>query len=259
MRYGKVLERKILSWENAVFTVLGGLIAGFSGILVEWWRENRKLRDRHFEDIKRRCLEPILKRLYDLKGNFVFGESGPEWTGSYEIEKLLASDVHWWESFSFKDGFGADALLYEDLKNHYPDLYRDLQNIEKRLRAGYTEYLQAVYELLKIIEDDQEFRAFEKKFERPILNFTSSYPAKAVIFLALGVDKSNWPNIYSYVKPKLDEAKRLQNKFYNNVEAQKVRTIINDMTTAIDKCIVKAREIILETKLKGKCKYIRGI
>jgi len=122
----------------------------FRKILVEWWRENRKLRDRHFEDIKRRCLEPILKRLYDLKGNFVFGESGPEWTGSYEIEKLLASDVHWWESFSFKDGFGADALLYEDLKNHYPDLYRDLQNIEKRVRAGYTEYLQAVYELLKI-------------------------------------------------------------------------------------------------------------
>jgi hypothetical protein len=248
-----------LGWEDFVFTILGGFIASLSGILIEWWRENRRLRDRHFDDIKHKCLEPILNRLSDLKHSFVFGESGPEWKGSYEIEKLLKSDVHWWESFSFKGGLGADPLLYDDLKNHYPDLYRDLQDIEKRVKTGYAEYLQSIYKLLKIIEDDQEFKAFQKEFERPIANFTSSYPYKAVTFLALGVDKSYWPNIYSYIKPKLNEAKRLQDKFYNSDEAQKVRTIVNDMTTAIDKCIAKAKEITLETKLKGKCKYVRSI
>ena len=126
-----------MGWEDFVFTVLGGFIASFSGILTEWWRENRRLRDRHFDDIKHKCLEPILNRLSDLKHSFVFGESGPEW-GLHEIEKLLKSDVHWWESFSFKGGLGANQLLYDDLKNHYPDLYRDLQDVEKRVRAGYT-------------------------------------------------------------------------------------------------------------------------
>jgi len=247
-----------LGWEDFVFTILGGFIASLSGILIEWWRENRRLRDRHFDDIKHKCLEPILNRLSDLKHSFVFGESGPEW-GLHEIEKLLKSDVHWWESFSFKGGLGADPLLYDDLKNHYPDLCRDLQDVEKRVRAGYAEFLYAIYKLLKIIENDEEFKVFEKKFERPIVNFRSSHPYKAVIFLALGVDKSSWPNIYSYIKPKLDEAKRLQDKFYNSVEARKVRTIVNDMTTAIDKCIAKAKEITLETKLKGKCKYVRSI
>jgi hypothetical protein len=41
-----------MSWENAVFTVLGGLIAGLLGILADWWREGRRLRNRYFEDIK---------------------------------------------------------------------------------------------------------------------------------------------------------------------------------------------------------------
>jgi hypothetical protein len=58
----------------------------------------------------------------------VFGESGPDLHG---IEKLLQSDIRWWENFSFKKRFRVDTLLYEDLEKHYPDLYKELQNIEK--------------------------------------------------------------------------------------------------------------------------------
>lgn len=50
-----------VSWEDAVLTVLSGLIAGLLELLIEWWRESRRLRERHFEDIKRRCLEPFSK------------------------------------------------------------------------------------------------------------------------------------------------------------------------------------------------------
>jgi hypothetical protein len=249
-----------VSWEDIILTILGtilgGFIAGLSGIIVEWWRENKRLREKHFEDIKRKCLEPILKQLYDLKSKFMFGESGPQWS-LRGIEELLQSDIHWWESFSFKNGFGADALLYEDLENHYPDLYRNLQNIEIWVRANFAEYLQAIYNLLKIIEEDQEFKAFEKEFKGPCVNSTSLYPAEAIFFSALGIDKSYWPNIYSYVKPKLDKVKHLQNKFYNTTEAQKLRDIINEMRTIIDECIDETKKIMLETKLKGKCKYLR--
>jgi hypothetical protein len=62
--------------------------------------------------------------------------------------------------------------------------------------------------------------------------------------------------MYLYVKPKLDEVRCLQDKFYNSVEARKLRDIIYDMMTAIDECTIKARKIILEAKLRGKCKYL---
>jgi hypothetical protein len=59
------------------------------------------------------------------------------------------------------------------------------------MRTKYAEYLQAIYDLLKIIEEDQEIKeAFKEVLERPFLNSTSSYPTKAIFFLALGVDKS---------------------------------------------------------------------
>lgn len=201
-----------MSWEDIILTILGGFIAGLSGIIVEWWRENKRLKEKHFEDIKRKCLEPILKQLYDLKSKFVFGESGPQWS-LRGIEDFLQSEIHWWDDFYFKNDFRVDILLYEDLENHYPDLYRDLQSIETLIRTKFAEYLQAIYNLLKIIEEDQEFKAFEKEFEKPYANSTSLYPAEAILLSALGIDKSYWPNIYSYVKPKLDKVKHLQNKF----------------------------------------------
>jgi hypothetical protein len=201
-----------VSWEDIILTILGGFIAGLSGIIVEWWRENKRLKEKHFEDIKRKCLEPILKQLYDLKSKFVFGESGPQWS-LRGIEDFLQSEIHWWDDFYFKNDFRVDILLYEDLENHYPDLYRDLQSIETLIRTKFAEYLQAIYNLLKIIEEDQEFKAFEKEFEKPYANSTSLYPAEAILLSALGIDKSYWPNIYSYVKPKLDKVKHLQNKF----------------------------------------------
>jgi hypothetical protein len=84
----------------------------------------------------------------------------------------------------------------------------------------------------------------------------SDIPLRAILFSSLGVDKSYWPNIYSRVKPKLNELIHLQNKFYNSVEAQKVREITHHITTIIDKCIGRINEILLEPELRGKCKYI---
>jgi hypothetical protein len=114
-----------MSWENAFFTILGGFIASLSGIIIEELRERKELRNKHFEDIKQKCLEPILDRLYDLRGYFEAKESID--LESY-LHDYLKSDFHWWDYFSFKTR--ADKLLYEDLKNHYSDLYEKLQIIE---------------------------------------------------------------------------------------------------------------------------------
>jgi len=61
-------------------------------------------------------------------------------------------------------------------------------------------------ELLKLVKDDPEFKEFVEEINN------SDIPLRAVLFSSLGVDKSYWPNIYSRVKPKLNELVHLQNK-----------------------------------------------
>jgi len=151
-----------MGWETALLTVLGGFLASLSGLLVEWWRESRRLRDRHFEDIKRNCLEPILEELSRLRRYFEFSEGGPRWSVS-SIEESLRSEIRWWELFSFRD---VDKLLYEDLRNHYPDIYEGLENVKVWVRTRFAEYLQAIRDLLKVIEEDPDFKSIEEEFKR---------------------------------------------------------------------------------------------
>jgi hypothetical protein len=146
-------------------------------------------------------------------------------------------------------------ILYEDLKNHYPELYRDLQELESLIKTKYEEYLRTFQRLCKTIEDDPEFKELEEQFKKPYID-ESSYLRDAVVFLALGVDESHWPNIYSYFGRELDRVLRLGNKFYNSAEARELRNLINEFRSKIETCIRKINEIIVETELKGKCKFL---
>jgi hypothetical protein len=52
---------------STIFTIIGGLVAGFSGILVARYSEKRRREAEHFRDIKQCCLEPVLKELQGLR------------------------------------------------------------------------------------------------------------------------------------------------------------------------------------------------
>jgi len=242
-------------WD-VVFTIIGGLVAGFAGLLIEGWRKEIEIRDKHFQDIKHNCLEPILKQLSELREYYEFRES--KYLSLSHIEDLLKSDIHWWEYFSFKDGPNkANALLYDDLLNHYIELSQKLDAVQKSFKTDYPKFLQAICNLLRLIEEDTEFQEFKKEYERPVISEESFYPYKAVFFLSLKIDKSNWPNIYSYFKPKLDKLMELGNKFYSTKEAERVRSMRIDMLNKIDLCIERIKEILLSSKLKGKCRYLK--
>jgi hypothetical protein len=253
MNWEELLLLLISSASGAVFSIL------FSRLFIERWKENRRINKKHFTDIKNNCLIPLSNSLSELRHYFELGEGGPEWD-PYNISAELKQENPWWRLFSFKNRFDVDPLLYEDLKNHYPNLYRDLENVETWIKTKYAEYLQAILNLLRVIEDDAEFKTLKQELEPkgPILIY---YPVpvyrQAIIFLALGVDKSRWPNIYQSIKERLDETTRLGNKFYTSTEAEKVRNMIQDIATKIDKCINNIKEVMLKVKLEGKCKYLK--
>jgi hypothetical protein len=155
-----------MSWE-ALLSIISILIAALSIIswlLIEQWKERRRLKEKHFTEIKDGCLKPLLEELKRLKNYFNLGEGGPEWD-QYNISEELGQEIRWWKLFSFKNGFNVDQFLYEDLKNHYPNLYRDLENVETWIKTKYAEYLQAILNLLNSIEDDMEFKKLEQELE----------------------------------------------------------------------------------------------
>jgi hypothetical protein len=239
-----------MSWENLVYTLIGGLIAIFSVLVSEWWKERISRRKIHFEDLKHKCLEPILNRLLELKQYFIFKEGGVDWSRDV-IYKELRSDIRWWEYLTFKNSSGADPLLYEDLKNHYPDLYKCLEDVEKLFKNKYVEFLQEVYNLLEAIENDKELFEIRKEFS-DIKDPTALY--KVIMFLALGVDKGYWPNIYSSIKSELDKLVYLGEKY--RARAENIKSLSNNIVAEIDKCINMTKKVILESKLRGKCDYI---
>jgi len=265
-----------MSWENAIQTILGVVFR----LLEKWRGEEKERRMKHFEDIRKSCLKPLFGELGRLKEkHFTLKESEPWWC-EFKIEELLKNP--WWETYSFKNAPFKSApapssleksgrkkagirilpkevmmnyeILYEDLKNHYPELYRDLQELESLIKTKYEAYLRTFQRFCKTIEDDPEFKELEKQFKKPYVD-ESSYLHDAVVFLALGVDKSHWPNIYSYFGRELDRVLRLGNKFYNSAEARELRNLINEFRSKIDACVEKIGKIELKGELKGKCEY----
>jgi uncharacterized membrane-anchored protein len=52
----------ISTTTGMIFTIIGGFVAGVSGILVARYSEKRRREAEHFRDIKQRCLEPATSK-----------------------------------------------------------------------------------------------------------------------------------------------------------------------------------------------------
>jgi hypothetical protein len=164
-----------MSWENAIQTILGAVFR----LLEKWRGEEKERRMKHFEDIRKSCLKPLFRRAWQVKS--APAPSSLEKSGRKKAGiRILPEEV----MMNYE-------ILYEDLENQYPELYRDLQ--ESLIKTKYEAYLRTFQRFCKTIEDDLEFKELEKQFKKPYVDETSSYLRDAVVFLALGVDKSYWP------------------------------------------------------------------
>jgi hypothetical protein len=239
-----------------IITNMGGFVAGvISCILVERYREKRRRGAEHFRNIKQRCLEPVLRELKGLKERLMISEARP----LHKMCEELESENPWWEGYSFRKIAG--PLLYDDLKNHYQDLYQNLENIEGWVKTEYPNFLLDICKLLEMISSDSEFKEFKAEVEGmhaceggPFIR--EDFPQNVVLFLILDVGKDLWPNTYSCVKPVIDKAIHLKEKFYMVSEAQRARKEMHNIKSMIDNCIDKTKKIIHQTKLRGKCEYL---
>lgn len=254
---------------GAIDTIIGALIAGLIGVFLEYYRRYLDTRDKHFEEIKEECLKPILvgilKNLEEFfRINFI-----------HRAKEELESE-RWWENFSFRAKFiivrssddprgykvlKVDPYLYDDLPNHYKELAKKLEKIQRLVSEKCPQLLQAAIELSNKIKSDPEFEAFRKGFRARVL-----YDPReglrllyAVLYSSIQLGERYWGKIYEYVKERIDKVKELGNKFRDTEEAKKIEKIQKEVLEEIEQCKEEIENVLRTNKLKGRCRYVRLI
>lgn len=264
------LEQDIINvLYNTIYTVLGGFISGLVGIAIERYRERKRAELKHFNILKSKVLKPVLNELVELKDCFMFGEGGPI-LSSQRLDEELNSEFTWWKHYSLVDRANVNRDLFEDLKNHFPKLYNDLKYVENWMRTKYPEYLHLLRDLLKRVENDSQFKEFEEELKKHVQEakvYSSINPqalhdmaTNIILYLILDIDVERWPNIYRIAKPLLSKAIAIKSKYQNSEDVQKLKHLMNEITSILDRCIQTIDKIMYTTKLpkarRGKCKFI---
>jgi 3-deoxy-D-manno-octulosonic-acid transferase len=80
------------------------------------------------------------------------------------------------------------------------------------------------------------------------------------LYLVLDVEAERWPNIYRIAKPLLSKAVVIKSRYQNSEEVQKLKQLMNEITSTLDKCIQTIDKIMYMTRLpkarRGKCEFI---
>jgi hypothetical protein len=200
-------------------------------------------------------LKPLRDGLLRLRGEFEFGESR-RMPIFRLMETILEGDIHWWDNYSLK--IWCDKILFEDLRNHFPDLAKNLEEVEKRIRHEYPEFYKNIISLLKEIYSCKELEELSKQIVLSVGNYPN-LPYDTVFLIALGYDKGYWLGNYNFFKEKmgkLDLIYELGNKYKESESCKKAREIRDNIESLIDSCTRQIDEILYQKELKGKCNYM---
>jgi hypothetical protein len=238
--------------QQFIGTILGGFISGLVGLWVENRRRRNERRERHFQELKERCLKPLRKELRNLCEHFEFEEGK---TPVRLMEETLESDIHWWDYYSLKRSARCDEILFEDLPNHFPGLASRLAEVERRVKQDYPEFYREILCLLREIRSCKELKELSSQ---ATFKSDPEIPYNAVFLAALGYDRGYWPNYYDLLKRagKVDLVYKLGSSFSESKHCKKAKSIKGDIVPLIDSCIREIDEILLRKELRGRCKYV---
>lgn len=244
-----------------VGTIVNALVALLSGLataIAVWWGQREKRRARHLRDLKSRCLQPLREELSRLRTVFLAPFYDLSLTSYLPMIEALRGDAgRWCESYTFTRP--TNRALYEDLENHYPELYECLRRVEGSVRVECPRFFRALVSLLDSIGSDHEFRELEGRLRGLYGDEYVThrrYPLVAAALAALGADTSQQSSELDRLGPHLTEVWRLGSRLRDSREAAEIRSISERMLGLIDSCSRIIDEVMLETRLRGRCKYV---
>ena len=128
---------QVVEWLKLFISPLGAVLGAFIGAyLATHWTEKRRTRREHFDRLKNAIFSPWKA---DLSFHNLEHPIRSNYGSSLEVRR---------RKFSIEDN-----VLFEDVKNHFPDLSREWVNIKRRFGEYYTECSLFAQRIEKILTE----------------------------------------------------------------------------------------------------------
>gem|GEM_PF-3725235 len=242
---------------DVIVSVISGFFGGYFSIYLAERTEKRKT---HFKDIKDNVLKPISEELKMLIQRLEIWED----RSIESLIKYVENDIKWTDVFSLKNRV-LDEGLYEDLKNHFPELAKKYELVNAVIRKDYLKYLDILGKVYSRVKEELEQRL--KAMGKMKLKGISPELAlrileectKAVIMSIEGHDKYDYPTIYKSLK-----SEGLIQTVNEVVEELSKEPLVKDFVALKQKILRIISDALKETKLKinyqgklpHKCPYL---
>jgi hypothetical protein len=253
----------VLSIASIVISGIAVVIAWRSPRKSEEIKSTKRARQIHFDKIKQNCLEPLVIGINNVENQFHIDESTRynkqsvlDLKNDRELNEVL--DVKLYVSIT-NHAYGSytlDTVLYNDLNNHYPELKKQIETVQKFLDDNYPSYNKKQTELV--------LRLFDK-LEKPI-NAQENEQNKISMAVTTALlcifkdDKKYWPNLYNVASKNgtLPTIKEIINQseiteLGNPLKeiSAKSRSLLSDLRNSVNQIIR------YEGELQGKCNYLQ--
>jgi len=267
--------------------ILDAIVSFIRGYISNYFGERTRAKREHFEDIKNKVLEPIYKHLEYMLNTFCFVR---EELVIEDIDLFANNNINHMKEYSIRqnasyrpvpsgENLSIDYSLYDDLKNHFPDLTKTYEELEQKIRKHGPKFFQSFKETYELIRNEitAEFdkSGFRFSYAPEECSSLLTYSINAALFKIEGKDESYWPNAYKFLKGKSDYLVEFSNmlgtsittpleivtkvsndlKGNNSVKEylETKKTILSSISDAKEKT---QRWINYKGELPGNCKYL---
>jgi hypothetical protein len=227
-------------------------------------KSTSQARQIHFEKIKTDCLQPLIHGIDEVSNTFRLSEDlRYSKQGTLDHKKRLENDttldLKLWVSITNQAWDGThylDKLLYEDLKNHYPAIPKEIETVQKFLDEKYPNYekkrTDLVIKLFDVLEESGKFQGDQNRIIIAV---------NVALLLLFNYDRGHWPNLYNVSSS--DDTLTIINEIIStqpNISelgiwmkdlSQKSLSMLSELRLAIGKIIR------FEGELKGTCSYLQ--
>ncbi|MGP6294324.1 hypothetical protein [Caldiplasma sukawensis] len=271
--------------ESAVFTILGGLVAGGVGYLANIISLREQRKQKHLEDHKKnlKALSKALDQLWSEVWPFVYGAEDlklpkPPFGNEKRVQNIdiktepIAMEI---PNPSSNDSrviqVGIDEILYDDIPVHFPELHKLLEKTELDVKENGKEILKLLNSLSaniyeKLVGSEIDFPYWDgnktvfKKFRDLKNEILETDFAGSVFLMVLGEDEGNWPRKVGRLKNNrvYDELKNLSEavKIQFGDELDHLRWLHDKIFNLIHETKEEIERNNLATRLNGRCRYL---
>jgi hypothetical protein len=246
---------EIVTLAAAIITAVGVFLGPY---VAERIRKRGEARQIHLSRIKDSCLSPLVVATGEIWKYVRIDEAA---TFDFGMIGKLKRDYRKANLATYADPRFFDPLLYEDLKNHFPDLSKQIDQLNSTALDGeYIAFQKSRSELLMKLYAFFSPFVVSKYGQKP--NENQQFINRAVVASLLRIlemSSDEWPNMYNSLR-ELGERVAIDEMIKKSElepDKSEFKRTYYDIISQLDKLRNEISKLIESEKpLRGKCSYV---